>query len=64
MCEDAQGHIYIHHTVHKDSQSPDSVVVFDDKGKFVRSLGAMFRGGAHGMHLPQRRQDGISVFLR
>ena len=51
VCEDAQGHIYIHHTVHKDSQSPDSVVVFDAKGKFVRSFGPMFRGGAHGMHL-------------
>ena len=51
VCEDAQGHIYVHHTVYKDSPSPDSVVVFDDKGKFVRSFGAMFRGGAHGMHL-------------
>jgi hypothetical protein len=51
VCEDMQGHIYIHHTVHKDSQSPDSVVVFDAKGKFVRSFGPMFRGGAHGMHL-------------
>src|SRR5437764_5225602 len=51
VAEDAQGHIYVHHTVHKDSQSPDSVVVFDAKGKFVRSWGAMFRGGAHGMHL-------------
>ena len=51
VCEDAQGHIYIHHTVHKTSQSPDSVVVFDEKGKFVRSWGPMFRGGAHGMHL-------------
>jgi hypothetical protein len=51
VCEDAQGHIYIHHTVHATSQSPDSVVVFDNKGKFVRSFGPMFRGGAHGMHL-------------
>ncbi len=51
VCEDAQGHIYIHHTVHKTSQSLDSVVVFDDKGKFVRSFGPMFHGGAHGMHL-------------
>jgi len=51
VVEDAQGHIYIHHTVHATSQSPDSVVVFDAKGKFVRSFGAMFRGGAHGMHL-------------
>ena len=51
VVEDSQGHIYIHHTVHATSQSPDSVVVFDNKGKFVRSFGPMFRGGAHGMHL-------------
>lgn len=51
VCEDSQGHIYVHHTVYATSPSPDSVVVFDSKGKFVRSWGAMFRGGAHGMHL-------------
>jgi hypothetical protein len=50
VVEDSHGMIYIHHTVHADSKSPDSVVVFDEKGKFVRSFGAMFRGGAHGMH--------------
>src|SRR5579863_1391471 len=41
ISEDAQGHIYVHHTVHATSQSSDSVVVFDDKGKFVRSFGPM-----------------------
>jgi hypothetical protein len=51
VIEDSQGHIYIHHTVHATSQSPDAVVVFDSKGKFVRSWGAMFRGGAHGMYI-------------
>jgi hypothetical protein len=60
VCEDAQGHIYIHHTVHADSQSPDAVVVFDDKGKFVRSWGAMFKGGAHGMHL---KKEGNTEYL-
>jgi hypothetical protein len=60
VCEDAQGHIYIHHTVYKDSPSPDSVVVFDEKGKFVRSFGPMFRGGAHGMHL---RKEGNVEYL-
>ena len=60
VCEDAQGHIYIHHTVYKDSQSPDSVVVFDEKGKFVRSWGPMFKDGAHGMHL---RKEGKTEYL-
>jgi hypothetical protein len=57
VCEDAQGHIYIHHTVHANSQSPDSVVVFDSNGKFVRSWGAMFRGGAHGMQYSKEGKD-------
>ena len=60
IAEDSQGHIYVHHTVHSTSQSPDSVVVFDDKGKFVRSWGAMFRGGAHGMHI---NKEGRNEFL-
>ena len=60
ICEDAQGHIYVHHTVYEDSPSPDSVVVFDEKGKFVRSWGPMFRGGAHGMHL---RKEGNTEYL-
>ena len=56
-CEDAQGHIYIHHTVHANSQSPDSVVVFDSDGKFVRSGGGMFKGGAHGMQYSREGKD-------
>ena len=60
VVEDAQGHIYIHHTVHETSQSPDSVVVFDEKGKFVRSFGPMFKGGAHGMHYSK---EGRNEFL-
>jgi len=60
ISEDAQGHIYVHHTVHADSPSPDSVVVFDEKGKFVRSFGPMFRGGAHGMHI---RKEGSTEYL-
>src|SRR5215467_1808644 len=60
VIEDSQGHIYIHHTVHATSQSPDAVVVFDNKGKFVRSWGAMFRGGAHGMHI---NKEGKTEYL-
>ncbi|MBV9745436.1 MAG: hypothetical protein JO099_16870 [Acidobacteriia bacterium] len=60
VIEDSQGHIYIHHTVHATSQSPDAVVVFDNKGKFVRSWGPMFRGGAHGMHI---NKEGKTEYL-
>jgi hypothetical protein len=62
IVEDSHGHIYVHHTVHKTSQSPDAVVEFDDKGKFVRSWGPMFRGGAHGMHLSKEGKDEFLYF--
>ncbi len=51
VCEDSQGHIHIKHTVGGASQSSDAIVVFDSDGKFVRSWGAEFKGGAHGLHL-------------
>ncbi len=62
VVEDSHGNIYIHHTVHATSQSPDAVVVFDSKGKFVRSFGAMFRNGAHGMHLQKEGKDEFLYF--
>ncbi|HEY4086353.1 MAG TPA: hypothetical protein VGM43_10470, partial [Bryobacteraceae bacterium] len=60
VVEDSQGNIYIHHTVYKDSESPDTMVVFDAKGKFVRSWGKEFRGVAHGLHI---RKEGSTEFL-
>jgi hypothetical protein len=60
VCEDSQGRIYIHHTVHGTSESHDSMVVFDEKGKFVKSWGKEFKGGAHGLHI---RKEGRQEFL-
>jgi hypothetical protein len=60
VCQDMQGRIYIAHTVHASSQREDTVVVFDEKGKFVRSWGAEFKGGAHGLHV---RKEGADEFL-
>src|SRR4051794_12540592 len=37
VCEDSQGRIYIHHTVYATSEKPDSMVVFDPEGRFVKS---------------------------
>ena len=48
VCEDSQGHIYIHHTVNKTSEKHGTMVVYDADGKFVKSWGAQFEGGAHG----------------
>jgi hypothetical protein len=60
VVEDSQGHIYVHHTVHATSESADSMVVFDEKGKFVKSWGKEFKGGAHGLHI---RKEGSTEFL-
>ena len=60
VCEDSRGHIYVHHTVNAASESHDSMVVFDHKGKFVKSWGKEFKGGAHGLHI---RKEGKQEFL-
>jgi len=60
VCVDRQGHVYIHHTVHATSTSDDTMVVFDAKGRFVRSWGKEFKGGAHGLHI---RREGSDEFL-
>jgi hypothetical protein len=60
VCEDSRGHIYVHHTVYETSESSDSMVVFDHKGKFVKSWGKEFKGGAHGLFI---RKEGKDEFL-
>lgn len=60
VCVDRQGHVYIHHTVNANSSSDDTMVVFDAKGKFVRSWGKEFKGGAHGLTI---RREGKDEFL-
>jgi hypothetical protein len=60
VCEDSQGNIYIHHTVNATSESLDTMVVFDERGKFIRSWGRQFKGGAHGLTL---RKEGSEEFL-
>lgn len=56
----ASGFVHVHHTVHATSESSDSMVVFDADGKFVKSWGAEFRGGAHGLHISR---EGSEEFL-
>jgi hypothetical protein len=62
VVEDSHGFVYVHHTVHPTSQSGDAIAVFDDKGKFVRSFGSMFRNGAHGMHVQKEGKDEYLYF--
>ncbi len=60
VCEDSSGRIYIHHTVYATSESSDTIVIFDHQGKFVKSWGKEFRGGAHGLYI---RKEGNEEFL-
>lgn len=60
VCEDSRGHIYIFHTVYATSERADTMVIFDHKGKFVKSWGKEFRGGAHGLYI---RKEGNEEFL-
>jgi len=60
VAEDSQGNIYVHHTVYADSEIPDSMVVFDHKGKYIRSWGKEYKGVAHGMWL---QKEGKEEFL-
>lgn len=60
VCQDSQGRIYIAHTVHPSSERGDAIVVFDDRGRFIRSWGSRFRNGAHGLDV---RKEGGDEFL-
>ena len=60
ICEDSQGNIYVHHSVHSSSDVPDSLVIFDPEGRFVGSWGKEYQGSAHGLHL---QREGSEEFL-
>lgn len=60
VVEDANGLIYVHHTVGTGSERQESMVVFDRKGAFVRAWGPEFAGGAHGLHI---QREGREEFL-
>ena len=51
VVEDSQGNITSTTPSTRRARAPDSMVVFDAKGKFVRSWGKEFRGVAHGLHI-------------
>lgn len=51
---DSQRHVIVH------NMSKDSVIVFDEEGRFVKSWGPEFENGAHGLQL---RKEGTSEYL-
>jgi DNA-binding beta-propeller fold protein YncE len=54
VCEDAEHRILVF------NMSKDAVLVLDAEGRFIRSWGAVFAEGAHGMHLSR---EGAAEFL-
>lgn len=51
LAQDKAGNIYVAHTVHASSPKPDAVCVYDKNGKFIKSWGSDFKGGAHGLDI-------------
>lgn len=60
VAQDSAGNIYLAHTVHPSSTLRDAVYVYSKDGTFLRSFGAEFAGGAHGLDL---RSEGGAEFL-
>lgn len=64
VAQDAQGRIYIGHTVNPASVKKDAIVVYDQEGKFITSWGEQFAGGtvggAHGLDI---RDEGGTEFI-
>jgi hypothetical protein len=48
-----------HHRVVIHNQSKDSVVIFDESGRFIKSWGPQYQKGAHGLQL--RVENGVEV---
>ncbi|MGL4555788.1 MAG: peptidase [Gemmataceae bacterium] len=59
VCVDAAGHVYIKQQGMAKTAA-DTVYVFDDKGKFVRSFGKEYHGGGHGIDV---RTEGGTEYL-
>ena len=59
VCVDAAGHVYIKQQG-LGGKAVDTVYVFDDKGKFVRSFGKEYHGGGHGIDI---RKEGGTEYL-
>ncbi|HLJ53800.1 MAG TPA: hypothetical protein VKT77_02115 [Chthonomonadaceae bacterium] len=59
VAQDSKGNIYVTHTVAKESKIGDAIVVFDRRGKFLKSWGSRFRRGGHGIEI---RREGRQEF--
>ena len=55
---DGHGNVHIKHTVGKGATVDDAIVVFDADGKFIRSWGPQYKGGAIWVAFEPRRRRG------
>jgi len=59
---DSEGLLYVMHQGLNDLPQSDTILVFDQQGKFVRSFGSEFHGGGHGVEIRNENgQDFIYV---
>lgn len=56
VVQDSQKRILVH------NRSKDAVLVFDEKGKFIKSWGERFAKGAHGMQISKEGSDEFLYF--
>ena len=57
---DKSGNLYVIHEGRADLKDHPSIFVFDSEGKYIRSFGAQFQGGGHGIEI---REEGSQEFL-
>lgn len=60
LAQDAAGNIYVAHTSRPEAIRQDAIGVFDERGQYLRSFGAAYAGGAHGLDL---RREGEQEYL-
>lgn len=57
---DKSGNLYVIHEGRANLKDHPSIFVFDSEGKYIRSFGAQFQGGGHGIEI---REEGNQEFL-
>ncbi|WP_373652512.1 MULTISPECIES: hypothetical protein [unclassified Schlesneria] len=60
VATDKSGNLYVIHEGRTDLKDHPAIFVFDSEGKYIRSFGAQFQGGGHGIEI---RQEGNEEFL-
>ncbi|ADG67894.1 NHL repeat containing protein [Planctopirus limnophila DSM 3776] len=59
---DKNGFVYLNHTGDFNKKNHPNVFVFDQDGKYVRSFGQYFQGGAHGLELREENGEEFLYF--